>query len=186
MGLAERRSATVASAMHSGGGHREGFTALCAIVHHRLRRNGDDAGLGPEPIEFHQRRSRRRSERRRRHAGQGLRKLRLETTYDYTIFSAEVIPATDTVPEHCRVDGLIQPEIRFQVNLPTEWNGRFYMHGNGGYAGTQPNSPGRAAYRDAALAKGFGTAYTDTRHDSAVFPLGTFAYQDQAAEVDYT
>ena len=42
------------------------------------------------------------------------------------------------MPEHCRVTGLIQPEIRFEVNLPTKWNRRFYMHGNGGFAGETP------------------------------------------------
>jgi len=108
------------------------------------------------------------------------------TTYDFTIFSAELVPASDTVPEHCRLDGLIRPEIRFQVNLPTAWNGRFYMHGNGGYAGTQPGDGSRGGARDAAVAAGFAAAYTDTGHDASVFPLGTFAYRDLAAEVDYT
>ena len=39
------------------------------------------------------------------------------------------------MPEHCRVTGLIAPEMRFEVNLPANWNRRFYMHGNGGFAG---------------------------------------------------
>lgn len=107
------------------------------------------------------------------------------TTYDFTIFDAELIPASETAPEHCRLDGLIRPEIRFQVNMPTAWNGRFYMHGNGGFAGTQPGQGSRGVARDAALTTGFATAYTDTGHDSNVFPLGTFAFKNLGAEVDY-
>ena len=55
------------------------------------------------------------------------------------------------MPEHCRVTGLIQPEIRFEVNLPSSWNRRFYMNGNGGFAGETSDSPPRAAIRAAAL-----------------------------------
>ena len=59
-------------------------------------------------------------------------------TAETTIVSARLVPAADGVPEHCRVTGLIQPEIRFEVNLPSSWNRRFYMHGNGGFAGETP------------------------------------------------
>src|SRR5262245_4132915 len=45
------------------------------------------------------------------------------------------IPASGATPAHCRVNGVISPEIGFQVNLPAKWNGRFYMIGNGGHAG---------------------------------------------------
>jgi len=64
--------------------------------------------------------------------------LRSLTDHDYTVISATRVDATPDVPEHCRGFGVIPPEIRFNVNLPTEWNGRFYMHGDGGYAGTPP------------------------------------------------
>src|SRR5512134_1805789 len=46
-----------------------------------------------------------------------------------------VIPAT---PEYCKVIGAIAPAdplappIRFQVNLPTQWNGRYLQFGGGG------------------------------------------------------
>src|SRR5262249_60474190 len=48
-------------------------------------------------------------------------------TAETAIVSARVVPAADGVPEHCRVTGLIQPEIRFELNLPANWNRRFYM-----------------------------------------------------------
>ncbi|WP_204309190.1 hypothetical protein, partial [Klebsiella michiganensis] len=57
-----------------------------------------------------------------------MRALETATT---TIISSETIPANADAPEHCRVTGVIAPEIRFEVNLPAAWNRRFYMHGNG-------------------------------------------------------
>ena len=67
------------------------------------------------------------------------------TDPDMSIVSAEVFPGGDGVPEHCRVNGVLAPEIRFQVNLPAYWNRRFYMNGNGGFAGESPEAPNRAA-----------------------------------------
>ncbi len=37
---------------------------------------------------------------------------------------------------HCKALGVIGKEIRFQVLLPDSWNGRFFMEGAGGFAGT--------------------------------------------------
>src|SRR6266849_1885352 len=69
----------------------------------------------------------------------GLRSL---TGYELTIATATLIPAAAGVPEHCRISGQILPEIRFEVNLPTSWNRRLYMFGNGGFAG-EPIDSGR-------------------------------------------
>ena len=107
------------------------------------------------------------------------------TDHDYTVVSATRVDATPDVAEHCRVFGVIPPEIRFNVNLPTGWNGRFYMHGNGGYAGNPPDSAGTLRTAGQALARGFATAYTDTGHDSRVEPLGTFAHDNLGKEIDY-
>jgi hypothetical protein len=86
------------------------------------------------------------------------------------ITSAQLAPASATAPEHCDVRGVILPEARFAVKLPTDWNNRFYMVGGGGFAGqlslTQMNS---------GLQKGYATATTDTGHDAAKEPLGAFA-----------
>jgi hypothetical protein len=107
-----------------------------------------------------------------------------QTTYDFSIVSAATVAAAGDTPEYCRVVGLIQPEIRFEVNLPANWNGRLYMFGNGGYAGEALDSAARQSGAKRALAKGFATAQTNTGHDAAVEPLGTFAATPQKL-VDY-
>jgi tannase/feruloyl esterase len=101
------------------------------------------------------------------------------TGYEFSVVTAVVVPANGGVPESCQVTGLIQPEIQFEVNLPAVWNGRLYMIGNGGYAGEQLSAPGRVAQTRAALTHGFATAQTNTGHDAAIEPLGTFAVNRQ-------
>jgi Tannase and feruloyl esterase len=101
-----------------------------------------------------------------------------------TILSARTVPAADGVPEHCRVSGLIAPEVRFEVNLPANWNRRFYMHGNGGFAGEAPEFATRPMVRANALKQGFATVQTNTGHDATAEPLATFA-TDYAKRVDY-
>src|SRR5215510_13269929 len=107
-----------------------------------------------------------------------------QTTYDFSIVSATVVAAAGETPEYCRLVGLIQPEIRFEVSLPAAWNGRLYMFGNGGYAGEALDNQGRQNTARRALAKGFATAQTNTGHDGVAEPLGTFATTPQKL-VDY-
>jgi feruloyl esterase len=97
------------------------------------------------------------------------------------ITRSTLVAATATVPEYCRVEGTIKPEdasnIRFAVNLPTtNWNRRFMMIGNGGYAGGALPAGGQG------LADGYATAVTDTGHASTA---GTAFYNNRVVEVDY-
>jgi Tannase and feruloyl esterase len=105
-------------------------------------------------------------------------------TAETTIVAARVVPAADGVPEHCRVSGLIQPEIRFELNLPANWNRRFYMHGNGGFAGETPEFGSRPMVRANALKQGFAVAQTNTGHDAVAEPFASFAVSYQK-RVDY-
>jgi feruloyl esterase len=59
----------------------------------------------------------------------------------------------------CRVAGVIETEIGFELWLPKNWNGRFEGVGNGGLTGAI-NYPAMGA----ALTRGFATASTDTGH----------------------
>lgn len=99
--------------------------------------------------------------------------------------TAQVIPAEGAVPEHCRVNGVIDPEIVFQVNLPAHWNTRFYMVGNGGHAGQSPDDPFQIGNRNAALQHNFVMAATNTGHDTAKEPGASFVLSNPQKAIDY-
>ncbi len=94
-------------------------------------------------------------------------------------------PAAGAVPAHCRVTGVLAPEIAFEVSLPARWNGRFYMIGNGGHAGESLEDPMRVAQRDAALQAGFAFAQTNTGHDAHREPGASFVMSNPAKAIDY-
>jgi feruloyl esterase len=75
--------------------------------------------------------------------------------------NARVVPATADTPQHCRVTGVITPEVAFEINLPDRWNRRFYMTGNGGLAGDALDGPTNPD-RTSALTNGFVMARTNT------------------------
>jgi hypothetical protein len=99
--------------------------------------------------------------------------------------TATMIPAGSAALSCCRVAGLLSPEIAFEVSLPSKWNGRFYMIGNGGHAGEALDSPMRVSQRDAALQVGFAVAQTNTGHDSTKEPGGTFVLSNPQKAIDY-
>ena len=111
--------------------------------------------------------------------------LLASSTYKFTLLSAKHILATGDTPAHCRVAGVVPSEVRFEVNLPVAWNGRMYMFGNGGLAGTPAEDATKQRSRDQALQHGFATAYTDTGHDRRVDTGGTFAHNNFHKLVDY-
>ncbi|MEX3962193.1 tannase/feruloyl esterase family alpha/beta hydrolase [Paraburkholderia sp. EG286B] len=90
--------------------------------------------------------------------------------------SAAMISATATGNlngDFCRLTGVIRaqsagtPDIRFEVNLPSRWNGRALQFGGGGYSGVvvtgtgpMPFSPDRAP-----LARGYATFGDDSGHN---------------------
>jgi tannase/feruloyl esterase len=97
---------------------------------------------------------------------------------------ARVVPAASDTPKHCRVTGVITPEVAFEVNLPDRWNRRFYMTGNGGLAGDAldgPTSPDRTA----GLSNGFVHARTNTGHDARQEPSGSFILSNPQKAIDY-
>jgi len=110
--------------------------------------------------------------------------LRSLTNNEISIASALLVPATADAPEHCRVSGQVLPQVGFEVGLPTQWNGRFYMFGNGGYAGEALDSVARRATAARAMRLGYATAQTDTGHSAATEPLGAFA-ADRQKLLDY-
>jgi hypothetical protein len=99
--------------------------------------------------------------------------------------SAVELPAAATVPAFCRITGLLNPEIAFEVSLPAMWNGRFYMIGNGGHAGESLEDAMRVSQRNAALQAGFAVAQTNTGHDSRKEPGATFVLNNPQKAIDY-
>jgi Tannase and feruloyl esterase len=102
--------------------------------------------------------------------------------------AARINPAT---PQLCRVLGHIEPAdpkappIRFQLNLPLQWNGRSVQYGGGGFNGVVISGVGLppAAPFDSAtpLAKGFATYGTDSGHEARPGePPQAFAANDEA------
>ena len=78
------------------------------------------------------------------------------------------------LPTHCRVAATLRPssdsDIKMELWLPAEnWNGKFEMVGNGGWAGII-SFPQMAA----ALREGYATSSTDTGHEggNGMFALG--------------
>jgi len=104
---------------------------------------------------------------------------------DIAGIQAAAIAAEGTTPAHCRVTGMLKPEIAFEVSLPASWNGRFYMIGNGGHAGESLEDPGRVAQRNAAVGLGFAFAQTNTGHDARKEPGASFVMSNPQKAIDY-
>ncbi|HVG56135.1 MAG TPA: tannase/feruloyl esterase family alpha/beta hydrolase [Vicinamibacterales bacterium] len=101
-----------------------------------------------------------------------------------TTIQARVVAATADTPQHCRVVGVIAPEVAFEINLPDQWNRRFYMTGNGGLAGDALDTPTNAD-RTAGLSNGFVHARTNTGHDARKEPSGSFILSNPQKAIDY-
>lgn len=97
------------------------------------------------------------------------------TDASLSVVTSEVIEATSRLPAHCRVHGFILPNVNFELKLPADWNGKFFMVGNGGYLGTFFD-------QSYGLVRGYATASTDTGHQG---PDPRFALDNRAAEIDF-
>lgn len=104
--------------------------------------------------------------------------------------SGRVTPAN---PGFCKVLGHIDPvdpkapPIKFQVNLPVEWNGRSVQYGGGGFNGVLITGlalpPAYPFDKPSPLARGFVTYGTDSGHETRPGELPQlFALNDEAFE----
>ena len=100
-------------------------------------------------------------------------------------------PLQPALPQHCRVLGQIAPvdptapPIRYQVNLPTEWNGGAVQFGGGGFNGVLITgtalAPAGRLDRPAPLARGYVTYGTDSGHQNAPgVALQAFSLNEEA------
>ncbi len=79
---------------------------------------------------------------------------------DLTLMPGSREPAHDGVPGHCRIYGVIDEHIEFELRLPNDWSGRLLMWGTGGYAGYISDTK-------RGLDEGFAVVSTNTGHSGA-------------------
>src|ERR1017187_6464819 len=86
--------------------------------------------------------------------------LRSLTNNQIAVAVAEAIPETPQAPAHCRVFGQGRPQVGSEIRMPADWNGRFAMVGNGGFAGETPDRPARANQERRHMERGVALAGT--------------------------
>lgn len=92
--------------------------------------------------------------------------------------------------EYCKIIGETKPvdpkapDIVWQVNLPTSWNGKLLQYGGGGYNGSVPPTTDKTTLGlDVAptpLAQGYVTFGSDSGHQAPTADDATFAKNDEA------
>jgi feruloyl esterase len=112
-------------------------------------------------------------------------------------FHPAVTSKEHPTPDYCQVVGAIHPidprapDIRFELDLPTAWNGKALMLGGGGFDGFIPDTSGPLLGEPAAkapppLLRGYATFGGDSGHQasSRAVPIpavdGAFATNDEA------
>ena len=98
------------------------------------------------------------------------------TDVSHAIEPGVPVAASDELPAHCRVRGVVNRAIRFEVRLPmANWNGRLMFTAVGGAAGVIGDTT-------SLLADGFAMASTDTGHELSE---GFEFYRQPEASLDY-
>ena len=102
------------------------------------------------------------------------------TDLSHAVEPGILVAATAELPLHCRVRGVVNRAIRFEVTLPipmddVTWNGRLMFSTVGGAAGVIGDTT-------SLLGRGFAMASTDTGHELAD---GNAFYEQPEALLDY-
>jgi pimeloyl-ACP methyl ester carboxylesterase len=107
-----------------------------------------------------------------------------------TVQSASFVTSDSANGEYCAVKGVVHPvdpaapQMEFQVNLPSSWNGKALQEGGGGYDGSLVTATGaftaQASGTPNALARGYATLGSDGGHKGSGGFDGTFALNDEA------
>jgi feruloyl esterase len=100
-----------------------------------------------------------------------------------------------TLPPHCHVRGSFEHRtgidgrdyaIQFAINLPDNWNGRFFFQGGGGLNGSLGEALGAQwAGAQSALEQGFAVASTDSGHVGSGFDASFMADQQAMLNFQY-
>lgn len=108
---------------------------------------------------------------------------------DTRILAATVVPTEEDLPEYCRVTGYIQPEIHFEVRLPTTgYNDRFLLSGCGGACGDVGADRPKGATNNSinyALKRNYAVAAHDGGHWGSSSVDHLYAYHNRQGEIDW-
>lgn len=106
------------------------------------------------------------------------------------ITEAVSVVAGERNGDYCKVMGAVSPidptapDIRFQINLPADWNKKALQMGGGGYNGRIPNTLGPASHGSRTgptpLGMGYMTLASDSGHQSANGDDAAFGMNDEA------
>lgn len=111
-----------------------------------------------------------------------------ESTIPGTQISAATLITSDSgLPEYCRIQGVIEPDIGFEARFPTQsWNGKYYQAGCGGFCGVlNPDKPGYSNTINEALKRGYAAITTDGGHRGTSMGDASWAKDNREAEVIY-
>ena len=95
-----------------------------------------------------------------------------------TITSATLVPATGSTPAYCNVLATVAPQTDIQVQLPTNWKGRYLHLGGAGFDGTIATSA-PASYAVNLLAEGYAVGASNGGHRATQYPGASFAADQQ-------
>lgn len=98
-----------------------------------------------------------------------------------TILEVKLATLPDGGTEYCHVKGYVTPQVVFELNLPTGWNGKFIGQGCGGLCGWIVMD----RICNPLARKGYACFATNGGHTSAYRADGVWAYNNLAGEVDY-
>ena len=105
---------------------------------------------------------------------------------DVQNLSAVHVAARDDLPAFCSLQGTIRPAISFEIRLPEDWNGGFYMAGCGGLCGQLlSDAPGFVNAMNHGLKRGYAAATMDGGHWGTSSVDGRWALHNRLAEVDW-
>jgi pimeloyl-ACP methyl ester carboxylesterase len=91
-----------------------------------------------------------------------------------SILEARHIKAEGANPSHCKITGVIAPQIQYELRLPDEWNGRYLQSGCGGFCGFNPiNSCADGQ------ARGFAVGASNLGHVGGVWAPPVWATEPQ-------
>jgi feruloyl esterase len=98
---------------------------------------------------------------------------------------AEFRTAAKAQQPFCHVRGRIAPGIRYHVQLPlpSKWNGRLLVLGDGGKDGAVTSTPN--AFVESRVLEGYAVVNSNSGHDAVTEPNSSFGFNNRQAEIDY-